>query len=262
MKITLICSLLLFTTVTFAQETIIRDTINLRGYIYQSDGKPAKYFKIISTYSLATEYSAYANIDAKLWALTDTNGYFELRGARPYDTLTMDYQLFYGPQYYYNRGSRYMVIYLPPLKVVDITTDKPVIITQKRKYPKAPAVYHPKLNMSTVDFFDVHVLPRYKGLDYNSSKNQYIVFTDSLRARINYPAKAIANNIEGLVKVSFTVDRDGKLNFKLLQGIGYGCDEEVINAIRHLPGWVPAIDNGRPIAVEQTVSVEFKLTDK
>ena len=47
MKITLICSLLLFTTVTFAQETIIRDTINLRGYIYQIDGKPANILKLL-----------------------------------------------------------------------------------------------------------------------------------------------------------------------------------------------------------------------
>jgi hypothetical protein len=257
--------MLLVTTVAFAQEKvvpIIRDTINLRGYIFQSDGKPAQHFMITSSYSLATEYSAYANIDAKLRTQTDTNGYFELHGARPYDTLTMDQQLFYGFQHYYNRGSRYMVIYLPPLKIVDITSDKPVIITQNRINPKAPAVYHPKPNMATVDFFDVHVLPRYKGLDYNSSKNQYVVFTDSLLARINYPAKAIANNVEGLVKVSFTVDRNSILSFKLLQGIGYGCDEEVINAIRQLPGWVPAIYNGRIIIVEQTVSVEFKLTDK
>jgi len=269
MRIALLYFLLLTTITVSAQKKdvtikvvpIIRDTINLRGYLYQSDGKPAKYFFITSSYSQAAYVYSY-NVDVKIRAMTDTNGYFELHGARLYDTLTVDHQLFYGPLHYYNRGSRYMVIYLPPLKVIDITPDKPVIIARKRINPKPKAVYNPKYDASTMDFLDAHVLPRYTGADRNSNKNQYVVFADSVQAHISYPAKAIANNIEGLVKVSFTIDRNGTLAFKLLQGIGYGCDEEVINTIRNLSGWIPAIEAGRPMIVEQTISVEFKLTDK
>jgi TonB family protein len=262
MKIILFCYLLILTTLNFAQEkpeTIIRDTINLRGYIYQSDGKPAKYFEITSSYIQAD--CNYANTNKiKIAATTDTNGYFKLHGAKLYDTLTINHQLLYSPQYFYNRGSRFMIIYLPPLKAIDLTADKPVIIAQRRLHPKAQAVYHPK-PAGNAEYFEVHTLPRYIGAG-SRKYDQSLSFTDSLTAHITYPPKAIANNIEGLVKISFTVGMKGEFNFKLLQGIGYGCDEEVINAIRKLSGWIPAINNGRALPVDQTISVEFKLTDK
>ena len=94
--------------------------------------------------------------------MTDTNGYFELRGAKLYDTLTINHQLLYNPQYFYNRGSRFMIIYLPSLKVIDLTTDKSVFITQRRLHSKAQAVYHP-IPTGNAEYFEVHTLPRYIG---------------------------------------------------------------------------------------------------
>jgi TonB family protein len=80
---------------------------------------------------------------------------------------------------------------------------------------------------------------------------------------VHYPTKAIENNIEGTVQVSFKVERNGIPDeFKILKGIGYGCDDELINTIKRLGGWIPGIENGRPVVMVQTVSVEFKLTDK
>jgi len=257
MKIALFCSLLLLTTAAFAQETIIRDTINLRGYIYQSDGKPAKYAYLESSYR-QIDYSGYKNL--KLSARTDTNGYFELNGACPYDTLTLRSHELYNIGPYYNKGSRYMVIYLPS-RIVDITANNPIIITVKRRHPKPKAIYHPEAFNGCILFSEVYLLPSPIG-----KKNRRISFADyadSIRAHIKYPSNAIAHNIEGTVKIVFTVEKDESLsNFKILQGIGYGCDEEVINTIKHTLKWEPGINNGRAFAMDETISVEFKLTDK
>jgi len=255
MKLGLFCSLLLLTTVTFAQEKIVRDTINLRGYIYQSDGKPAKYMLIRSSYSQVD----YSNYNFKLGPTTDSNGYFELRGARPYDTLTLAAHKLYNVGPYYNKGSRYLVIYLPA-RTVDVTGNNPIIITQKRLHPKPKAVYHPEAFNGCILFSEVYILP--SPIDKAHRALNLTDYTDSVKAHIKYPPAAVANNIEGTVTVGFTVDRDGSLNnFKILLGIGYGCDEAVINSIKHTLRWQPAINNGRALAMDQIISVDFKLSD-
>jgi TonB family protein len=260
MKIPLFCALLFLTTITFAQEkpaTIIRDTINLRGYIYQSDGKPAKYEYLESCYS-QTEYS---NYNFKLATRADTNGYFELKGACPYDTLILSSHELYNGGPYYNKGSRYMIIYLPPLKTFALNTDTPIIISRKRVGKKAKAIYHPEHTNILIDFMACCYTPLPKG--GWDRKKRFTNFIDSVKAHINYPVNAITHNIEGTVIIGFTIEKDGSLAyFKVLQGIGYGCDEEVVNAIRRMPKWVPGIDSGRPVAIKQMLSVEFKLTDR
>lgn len=55
----------------------------------------------------------------------------------------------------------------------------------------------------------------------------------ALRKRIKYPDEAIRNNIEGIVIVQFKVDTHGQpSNLIVKEGIGYGCDEAVIRAIK------------------------------
>src|SRR6187402_1757752 len=106
---------------------IQRDTINIHGYIYYSDGKPAQYLGINSK-----QLDLYQN-KFPLHASTDTTGYFELKGAKPIDTLTLDKHLFYNQPVYYNKGSRYMVIYLPsPNNQFEINESTPIIISHNR----------------------------------------------------------------------------------------------------------------------------------
>ena len=50
---------------------------------------------------------------------------------------------------------------------------------------------------------------------------------------LKYPKKAAENNIQGEVVVSFDIDSTCSIvNVKLVRGIGYGCDEEVIRCIK------------------------------
>jgi len=255
MRLFLFSILLLFSLKLSAQkskpDTVIkRDTINLRGYVYDQTGKPIKYIRLQSTQKW---------MDTPLWnigAMTDTTGYFQLNGIKFSDTLTFEKNVLYNLVPVYNKGSRYMVIYLASATPVDITADAPIKVNATRKHKRITPSFD--LNYSrqaNIDNFEIHMIPRFK----DGNKH----FAEQIKRQIQYPSKAIDKNIEGTVTIGFQIKRDGTpINFKVLQGIGYGCEEELINAIKRLGGWIPAIENGRPILMEQTVSVEFKLTDK
>jgi len=261
MKPLFLCLLILWIFAAKAQtkaKTIIRDTINLRGYIYYNDGKPAKYHVINSTYGQAD----YSNYNYKLGAQTDTNGYFEIRGAKPNDTLTLAAAMLYDAPKYYNMGSRFIVIYLPPVKVIDINSQSPVKVLHKRLQPATQAIYHPVVFNGCILFSSVYTFPGFgKKHTSFSLEESLAAFTDSVKTHIFYPQSAIDHNVEGTVQISFTIGRDGTpVNFTVLKGIGYGCDQEVIKAIRDCGRWTSAINNGRALTVKQTLSVEFKLT--
>ncbi len=78
-----------------------------------------------------------------------------------------------------------------------------------------------------------------------------------------YPKAAVMDNIEGTVEVAFYIQKDGSLtDFKVLKGLGYGCDEQVIEHIKSAGKWRPGIYMARVADIQLTVSVQFKLTDK
>ncbi|UYZ57839.1 energy transducer TonB [Hymenobacter latericus] len=78
---------------------------------------------------------------------------------------------------------------------------------------------------------------------------------------IRYPAQALRNNIQGEVRVAFTVDADGKASgFRVAKGIGAGCDEESLRVIQMITdGWFPAQVAGQPVAAELEVPVSFSI---
>jgi protein TonB len=81
-----------------------------------------------------------------------------------------------------------------------------------------------------------------------------------LKKNLDYPASARQHGIEGDVTVGFTVKPDSTLsNFKIIDGIGSGCDEEAIRLLKQGPGWVPRISNGKPVSSEVIYKVPFRL---
>jgi TonB family protein len=228
--------------------TINKDTINIRGIIYRPDGKPAKNIEIGL---LQNEFhpDGYAAITK-----TDTTGYFELNGAKPYDTLRIVDGKYSG-HIFANRGSRFMVIYMPPPKVVDITPD-PIEIKSRRKYPKKIPGFRTAIGYPIWDGRGLASLIYPQFIGGNETFINYIT------QNLVYPPKAISNNIEGTVQIAFTITQDGSIiDVTVIKGIGYGCDEQVINLIRNSAKWRPGIFCGRPFSVQETVSVKFSLID-
>lgn len=85
-------------------------------------------------------------------------------------------------------------------------------------------------------------------------------FKKYLVENIRYPEQAIENKIQGKVTIQFTVQQSGALNdFKVLKGLGYGCDEEVIRLIRQGPKWTPTRRNAEPLKGKVKVRLRFQL---
>lgn len=84
-------------------------------------------------------------------------------------------------------------------------------------------------------------------------------FYKQLGKTITYPAKAKRNGTEGKVLVEFVVAPNGEpMDFKLISGVGSGCDEEAIRVLK-LSRWEPGKQRGRPVPVRKVLPVYFKL---
>lgn len=81
-----------------------------------------------------------------------------------------------------------------------------------------------------------------------------------LASRISYPKQAITNNIQGIVALSFVVEKDGSIsNIVVLRDIGGGCAEESVRVVKTLPKWLPGMIDGSPVRVSYVLPVRFKL---
>jgi TonB family protein len=83
-----------------------------------------------------------------------------------------------------------------------------------------------------------------------------------LHNKINYPQEAIDHNISGKIITSFIVETDGSIsNLKVLRGIGYGCDDAVLNTLGNMPSWSPGRINDNTVRVQIILPLEFKKTN-
>lgn len=85
-------------------------------------------------------------------------------------------------------------------------------------------------------------------------------FKQYLANNVKYPQQALDNKIQGKVTVRFTVESTGQLaNFEVLKGIGSGCEEELIRAIRQGPHWKPGTMGSQRVRERVRVRYRFKL---
>jgi periplasmic protein TonB len=97
----------------------------------------------------------------------------------------------------------------------------------------------------------VESMPQYPGGDDAMMKY--------LAINITYPQVAKDKGIQGTVWCTFVVEKDGSVNnVKILRGIGYGCDEEVIRVVKAMPKWKPGEKGGKPVRVQYSLPVKFK----
>ncbi len=82
---------------------------------------------------------------------------------------------------------------------------------------------------------------------------------DVFRESIEYPIRARTFGIEGIVEVEFTVNKRGKvLDPVIVRGIGGGCDEAVLKAIK-LQRYTPGVKEGELAEFRIKETVQFIL---
>jgi protein TonB len=87
-------------------------------------------------------------------------------------------------------------------------------------------------------------------------------FLNYLKKNIEYPQRAIDEEKEGTVKITFVVNVDGKISdVKIVKSVGYGFDEEAVRVFKSksMPVWKPAKKNGQIVPIRMTWPVVFDL---
>lgn len=93
--------------------------------------------------------------------------------------------------------------------------------------------------------------------------NQTAYFQDLgayINAHLTYPVSARNNIVEGTVQARIVINPKGEIiSVKIIESLGFGCDEAVVDVLSKMPAWNPSFKNGKPISQALAISVKFGL---
>ena len=120
------------------------------------------------------------------------------------------------------------------------------IFTTAEQLPMYPGCYNPEWDHHQMDSCTKSNIAKY------------------LSDFLEYPEQARKIKRTGTVVVQFVVNKKGILeNFRIIKGLGYGCDEEAIRMVsmmnERIGPWSPGKQRGVPIEVLYTMPIQFKL---
>jgi len=79
-----------------------------------------------------------------------------------------------------------------------------------------------------------------------------------LAKNLKYPDVARLVGINGKLRVSFVVDKDGSIiDAAPINCIGAGCEAEAVKLLENSPKWSPGMQNSRPVRVAFSVPITF-----
>ena len=79
------------------------------------------------------------------------------------------------------------------------------------------------------------------------------------KRNMNYPNEAKRLKIKGSVFILATIEPNGRVSgASVLKGLGYGCDEAALEAVRKMSNWTPGRANGQMVRSEISVRVPFQ----
>jgi TonB family protein len=100
---------------------------------------------------------------------------------------------------------------------------------------------------------------KFKNVEAYPAPENGVDLDATLKGLIKYPQCAIEKDIEGVVKVLCTVEKDGSVsNVLILNDIGGNCAQEVCRVIRSVR-FKPAMQNGYPRRCNMVIPVVFEL---
>jgi len=143
----------------------------------------------------------------------------------------------------------------PPKEIAENKNEEPEVTNtikkgKKQNYEMPPPQEKDNMEDDPAIYRTVEVMPEPVG-GYEAIKKKLI-----------YPDKAKEDGIQGIVDVEITVDEFGEVtNAEVVKGIGHGCDESARIAVYYTK-FKPGLQRGKPVKVQMTVPVEFKIFDR
>lgn len=83
--------------------------------------------------------------------------------------------------------------------------------------------------------------------------------TKFIYENLRYPAEALEAKVEGAVMIEYDIDYKGKVvDTRILQGLGYGCDEEADRVVRLLK-FAVGRNRGVKVIFHKKAQIRFKI---
>lgn len=84
----------------------------------------------------------------------------------------------------------------------------------------------------------------------------------AIQQRLIYPPEALNAQVDGRVFVSFIVTTTGAVTqVKVVKSLVTVCDVAAVQAVRQLPRFTPGRQKGRPVCVQFTVPITFRIEE-
>ncbi|MDR0547531.1 MAG: TonB family protein [Dysgonamonadaceae bacterium] len=101
-------------------------------------------------------------------------------------------------------------------------------------------------------YTEAEIMPQFPG--------GYVALNRFVFARLQYPASAFTQRIQGRVWCSFVVNKDGKIvDLKVERGVHIALDQETIRVLEQMPDWIPGAIRGQKVRVKVYLPIVFKL---
>lgn len=153
------------------------------------------------------------------------------------------------------------------IQIINSTNQKidKLIATTAKDWKFNPAVKNGK-NVKSISPWSFN--PHYLTSEVKSKETYFIAVEEmpelvgglkSIQQKIIYPNTAKQNGIEGKVYVLAFIDENGNVvEAKIIKGIGGGCDEAALNAVKETK-FIPGKQRGKPVKVQVSIPIVFKL---
>ena len=111
----------------------------------------------------------------------------------------------------------------------------------------------PDNDSEAIPFALMEVKPQFDGGDASN-------FSLWVNQRLQYPAEAKKQKLQGRVTLQFTVEKDGSVTgVKVLRGIHPILDDEAVRIVSQSPKWTPGYKDGEPARVIYNFPIVFQL---
>lgn len=91
----------------------------------------------------------------------------------------------------------------------------------------------------------------------------YAMLYEYFNRELVYPSEAVADSVQGVLTISFTINKQGTAeNFQFASSLGKLFEEEAIRLIQQMPAWKPATVNGTPVSSRMSLPLTFQIQKK
>ncbi|MFZ1291758.1 MAG: energy transducer TonB [Melioribacteraceae bacterium] len=122
----------------------------------------------------------------------------------------------------------------------------------------------------TTLFIITSIFAEVEKINYNQQNDEYLAFAEQMPEPvgglegiyklIKYPELAAKAGVQGKVYVLAFINEDGSVDdVKVVKGIGAGCDEATIEAVKKSK-FVAGKSGGKNVKVKMSLQVQFKLS--